>query len=625
MGRCLSLLSNETSGFFVCYPSVPIQDFNRLPPAVNTKFSELCKLAYRGIDGTNDSIQLIYNVLPHDFDSLGFMDSVTELYVSQGAVSSYNFLHLTFQEFLTAVHISNMAPTQQVEHFHRHGEGKLREVLRFLAGLTSARHLNQENFLEVLDDPPDYSEIHIDWALSHQVNWVYEAQRADLIYSVFGNEDIVEFRGEGSVDFSALGYCIAHSQCQWVLTLERKISEEDVRRLLAEIHTGAVTNNKIVGLRGSLREDFEKYKCLSIATEGLNMLFTEWKYGFCLYELALRLPVPCDRIAWPDLDALRALDLGISDKNNWRLNNLLPHLSLLSLAVTPRGDDSTLVFDDCMAIANLISGIDSLEKLSFGDPSAALYCADEEGMNMITTQLADNQTLPLEILEFCGVFSFNDDASVSLARYVTNTNTLRRLEMTGCDFIASGLIIFAKAVHHNSTLQIKALYDFICSVYCDNHVHDLAQLAEMGVSMEWSAIADCSIENISDIGAVSLAKIIHHIDNSYLRLSNNDIGDPGAVALAQALHSNPTLLVLYLDNNKIGNIGATALAQAMHMHHLKKLDLTGNDDIGKEGTCQLVTALAENRESTLVLPNQCREFVVQCAEYKSVKARISYR
>ena len=49
--------------------------------------------------------------------------------------------HITFSLFdisgvcFAAVHISNMSPAQQVEHFKRHKEGRFKVVLRFLGGL----------------------------------------------------------------------------------------------------------------------------------------------------------------------------------------------------------------------------------------------------------------------------------------------------------------------------------------------------------------------------------------------------------------------------------------------------------------------------------------------------------
>ena len=86
------------------------------------------------------------------------MDSVTELYVTQGAVSSHNFLHLTFQEFFAAVHISSMSPEVQVEHFKRHEEGRLEVVLRFLAGLNKLNCLSTKEIADNFFQTPSTRE-----------------------------------------------------------------------------------------------------------------------------------------------------------------------------------------------------------------------------------------------------------------------------------------------------------------------------------------------------------------------------------------------------------------------------------------------------------------------------------
>ena len=87
------------------YDTKYIQSFTDLPSEVYAKFLKLCQVAYNGIVNTSDQVQLIFSErdLPPDFDNLGFMDSVTELYVRKGTVSSHNFLHLTFQEFFCCI------------------------------------------------------------------------------------------------------------------------------------------------------------------------------------------------------------------------------------------------------------------------------------------------------------------------------------------------------------------------------------------------------------------------------------------------------------------------------------------------------------------------------------------
>ena len=115
----------------------PVMSFeNDLPPEVYKYFQYLCNLAYSGIATEDSQVQLIFSglKLPSDFDSLGFMDSVTELYVTQGAVVSYNYLHLSLQEFLATQHISNMSPEKQLEHLQRSYDGRYRKFACTSAG-----------------------------------------------------------------------------------------------------------------------------------------------------------------------------------------------------------------------------------------------------------------------------------------------------------------------------------------------------------------------------------------------------------------------------------------------------------------------------------------------------------
>ena len=170
-----------------------LRTFKDLPQPVYAKFCKVCKLAYDGTVGnipfylesdysTRHQVQLIFRNLLSDFDDLGFMDSVTELYVTQGAVSSYNFLHLTFQEFFTAVHISNMSPAQQAEHFNRLEDGRLKVVLRFLAGFNKLNCLSIEEIARNFFQTPSTHEgsrylMSCDAAVGIDlVQWLFEAQ-----------------------------------------------------------------------------------------------------------------------------------------------------------------------------------------------------------------------------------------------------------------------------------------------------------------------------------------------------------------------------------------------------------------------------------------------------------------
>ena len=95
---------------------------------------QLCKIAYEGIVLNC----LIFSDISAGQQTLGLMQSVPELYKSKATSAvSHNFLHLTLQEYLSAVHISTFSQHVFVEALESmFGKKHLTTVLRFLAGLT---------------------------------------------------------------------------------------------------------------------------------------------------------------------------------------------------------------------------------------------------------------------------------------------------------------------------------------------------------------------------------------------------------------------------------------------------------------------------------------------------------
>ena len=589
----------------------PMKTFNDLPPVVYGRFSELCKLAYSGIT-SSDHVQLIFNDsdLPSDFDSLGFMDSVTELYVTQGTVSSHNFLHLTFQEFLAAVHISTMSPSDQLEHFQRHKDGRYKVVLRFLAGLTKLTCFSKDTIKNIFTDTGRSSSpysVACDVGVTIDlVDWMFEAHSDDVISLLERKLVNIYSRSNNEyLSYYSLGYCIAHSQCQWVLSLDGDdIGEEEVRMLVGGASTREEAIGRVVGLRGGWDDDFDRYMPLLISAEGLNMLFTQWKSVLHLHELYLDLLVPCDGIPWPDLSGLRVLNLGIRRKENWRLDSLLPHLSLESLTII--AGEGYLLLEDCDAIGLHIKPTTCLKELCVACIDIDFpITIDDKGMEVISKALSDNQSLPLERLELECYGTFTNTAADCLIQFITNTTTLQHLTIHGCTFSAHGLLALAQALHHNSTLQEKSLEGLMLMldmlrvrVDGDNEAKNYAQLLVeypyMVDNINWE-IQEEYIHNISDDGAVALAQALHHNSTlEMLHLSNKNISDAGAVALAEALHHNSTLVDLDLSKNNISDGGAVALAQALHHNStLKRLDLS-NNNISDGGAVALAQALHHN-------------------------------
>ena len=643
--------------------------FQDLSAPVHENLSKLCKLAYRSIVSTSDQVQLIFRDLPSDFDDLGFMDSVTELYVTRGTVSSYNFLHLTFQEYLAAVHISTMSEDKQLNHFQRHEEGRLKMVLRFLAGLKRLSCVSNKHLDHFLQNPSEHRSdssylMYCDVAVNIDlVNWMFEAQSDDVMV-----EKTIEFNYVNKfmlpLDYYSLGYCIVHNQSQWVLGLQwNEIDKEKAKMLASGASTRRETSGRVVELR----------KLGEISTTCLNNIFIEWKSILYLHQLSLKLPEPYNRVVWPDLTMLRVLQLEISGKTNWRFDVLLPHLSLESLTISIC-DENFLRREDCMAIGDHItSTFTSKELLILSHKEDNIICIDDEGgIEIFTAALA---RLPLERLEWKYSCVFTDTAAENLAEFITNSTTLQHITILHCAFSVHGLLAVTRAIQCSSTLQSKYIVymkTLRFTVKGDDELNDLAQLLFdiAKRSLKWSvatsdtviagvphhnstlcelnlsycnssikgviALAkalhdDSTVEwlnlshgDISDGGAVELAQALHHNTTlKWLQLNDNKVSGAGAVALAQALHCNSTLKFLDLFNNSINDDGAAALARALHDNStLLWLDLSGNDGIGSMGTSQLVLALAANTQCKLLLSERCKQYAEQCDQYWKTKRRI---
>ena len=569
---------------------------------------------------SSDQVKILFTEadLPLDFNNLGLMDSVYEFYVTQSSVSSHNFLHLTFQEYLAAVHISKMQPAERLEHFDRHKEGKLRIVLRFLAGLTNLKDVDKFKFTELLNEPDEYSETDID---CYQADWLYEAGRGDVIQAAFDDTEIIEFVGDDSSDFSSLGYCIAESQCQWVLSVGREIREEDVEAMEEKINGRQATCGSIVGVRGTWNDEYYHNEGLSASLEVLNMIFTRLKYVFHLHEMAINLPAPCNEITWPNLSQLRILFLEFSSSVKLSLDVLLLNLLLGSFSIIAVGN-TNLVFEDCCAIAFRTT---SLEQFTID--------IDSSGIERITEALAANTSLErLKISTFC-IYG-----TAESKMFNTNMNF-------DVDFYFSVQGLY-KLTRDKPFLKEKFIGEMKCNINGDEDAlflsdhQDMLELYNVGTMYDDGAryIACLPYHNssqlcqlktddssITDVGAKTFADALHQ--NSALTelfISNNDIGDAGAEALAEALYHNSTLQELYLACNSIGNAGAIALAKALHHNStLQRLMLHG---IGREGTHHIIEALTVNRSAVkngIALSKQnCEKFAIQSEHYDTVKDRI---
>ena len=220
--------------------------FSSLPGNYYTDFNRLSKLAFEQFE--QNRIVFYSDDIPQEsnFVHFGLLDSVPPLHGGGGV--SYNFLHLTVQEFLAAYHITQLS--DGIDVFKRHSEDRRWEVVwRFVSGLTGFQFFKDNvqcgafgvELTQILNDMPfairidkiynsfvipmyDPSSDPCPIAVSYLfLHCLFEGQVTWFDYpSAFGRNAVYCQAVFPPLDRYVAGYCIANSSSttSWLVDIE---------------------------------------------------------------------------------------------------------------------------------------------------------------------------------------------------------------------------------------------------------------------------------------------------------------------------------------------------------------------------------------------------------------------
>ena len=588
-----------------------LHSFNDLPQDVYQQLCELGRIAYEGI---LHGQQVIFSDLPEDFETLGLMQSASEMYVDEGAAVSYNFLHLTLQEYLAAFHLSQQPIKEQIRHYEGYqftrewlrfsnkpeSDCRFYIVLRFLSGITKFREYPSEvvdicveverpyvefddescsesddgstSVVEFDSDDESTSVVVVNFTTLH---WLFEAQDNDIIAkllwtsnvqlnTVLGYNDVVT-----PFDCFVLGYCVSHSNCTWKIDIrympdqKKGLGDEEVEMLVR----GAV-DEETHCTGGFSTIDLSKN---GITSEGVKYLSTFPNQMINKLEVLYLSDNSLDSESCPALAQLiphaphlKRLDLSNNPNIGQGMavsliTSMIAHDSLEMLFL----DKTGIGVEDCQVLSKLLLSSKSLKKLDIGGNNLPL-----EAVELVVSGHLHNTTL--EYLSMNNS-QFSLQNTISLASVLRTNHTLVRLNLSQCNIDSDGACQLACALCTNDTLQTLDLSD-----------------------------------NPTDVkGATAFAEMLqtnHTLVDLNLRQCNIDLD--GAYQLANALHTNDTLQNLYLQYNPIGLSGASSFAEMLiENESLKLLDLHSDSIGGELGSVILIDSLQQNTTlETLVLP-----------------------
>ena len=140
-------------------------------------------------------------------NSLGLV-VVDKYFVRYGLKEIYTFLHLTFQEYLSACHIVQLSPKAQKENILKYGgDKKLGVVWKFYCGMTQFSEEQKMHNFEQLFEKTKYDVL-------LQLHCAHESQQ-DIICThavkSYGTKIVLKESSLNPADFTALGYVLTHS------------------------------------------------------------------------------------------------------------------------------------------------------------------------------------------------------------------------------------------------------------------------------------------------------------------------------------------------------------------------------------------------------------------------------
>ena len=486
-----------------------VRSFGDLPQDIYRQLCELCEIAYEGILHR----QVIFSDLPEDFETLGLMQCVPELYADEGTVVSYNFLHLTVQEYLAAFHLSQQPMEKQIVHYRKYLQNEpvnshFNVMLRFLSGVRKFSGYSNEvlNTLCVrrYNFAAECGKVEYD-----SLHWMFEVQDYDIIAKLLGSSEnhVIKPCPFGFVftnfDIFVLGYCVSHSNCTWIFDFgDCRIGDDGVEMLV----------------RGIVEEK-------NYSTGGIR---------------AMNLSVNC-----------------ITSEAVKHLSNI-PKEMIKSLRILLL-DRNSLASGFCAILSHLISHVPHLNELNLSE--------NEIGHGGAVSLIKSLQThTSLEKL-FLDRTKIGTEDCQALSELLSSSTSLKELDINGNELPPKAVDLIINGLHHNTTLKKLGKSNTRFSL---QNVKSLASVLQTNHTLVFLNLGSCSLD--SD-GACQLANALCKNNTlQYLSLILNQIGVRGAAAFAKTLLKNKSLRFLDLQDDSVGEEGTQKLIDSLtHNTTVKEL------------------------------------------------------
>ena len=500
----------------------------KMPPSLQDlpDFSQIAELAKLAFDGTLQKKYTFDNLTLVDFFS-GFLSQMLN---GQAHFVSY-FLHRLLQEYLTALHMTTLPANEQQQLFREHGQASnFENVWRFVSGLSQFRHIgwelvklhygqlpytgSDEDFVE---DDEDQSGSMVYYTDSFLFHILYEAQNQSACETVFQEGGQITYQPQlnqpSPFDMFAIGYCLAHSKCEWFLDFRlNTVGQKAVESLCTCLNSQPMVNGIITSIIGTRESAFrgpglyELAKMPKSILEGIASLdLPECEVDTqALYAVLPKLSNLMSLDAWCYVGAGKAVPILQQLLKLHRLDSLLLNCSQYNPA-------------DMDALSSLVNSSSSLSELEVKGTDLTPACTEL----LLSSTIAQSASLrTLRLLEI------NLECCSELFQHLLSSTNLGGLVIAECTLETKTAVCIAQALTNNTSLQLLQI----------------------------------SSSSVAEEGAVALSKML--AANSALKtfvLCDFSLGPTGACAITEALQRNSTIRQVVLPKAYKSHVSAEVL------------------------------------------------------------------
>ena len=550
---------------------IKVKTLADLPEEVLADFQRLCGLAYEGVSQQ----MIVFSSLPEGVSTLGLLQSVPQVYDEGEDQVSYNFLHYTVQEYLSALHLSHLQPQEQMTiidtkclRMVKREYGMLyyettqfKTTFQFLAGITKLEALSVDFLSKLLSQ--DAATVY---------SWLYESQNLPLLTSVLGSgkRELRLHYSATTTDYFVVGYCLAHSKCTWSMDFDF-ISVDDVA--VEFFSKGCNHHLSVTGISSKIVS--ASFWHGSITADGVEHFLT---IPNSLLQHIQNLSLRGNKL---DRRACDLLAEGVQR---------MPCLQTLNL------DFNSGI--GCGGAVQLVSSLHSSKLRELHMYRTGISDPDFECLASYIHSTTSLQKLSIDIISV--------ESITSLCKALSANSSMRSLNMMGCHLTTSHCECLGQLLRHPIHCKIEELN----LSYCDLTSDGVGELVSGLSDNHTLRVLNLSHNQIRSEGVVAIATMLK--TNSSLEsldLGWCSIDSSGGVELGAALERNKTLRELELSRNALGDDGVRGLCVGLENNSsLEHLTLNGDKSLGEEGVSLLLKCVEEKNRSlkSLVLPEELK-------------------